>query len=299
MFWVPETLLGDDAPSSRPFALNGRSCRAFERAGDMNGLVQPVTCAKRADDMPLRRFAMRVVAELTRASDGGRNTASAVVAKLVTDFARSGDKQALSALLAEMRQRRVSAEDVMDAYLPDALGAIGQEWHDEEIDILHASLACARLQGLLRELGRAWASSRCGLVGDGRILLTLPAGEQHTLGAMLAANQLRRIGVSVKVMLLPRATELRDILTHNQFHAVFISVSNETSLLPCATMVQELRTWSQGHIPIVIGGGLVSSAQSDSKHRRIAEVSGADLVTSDIVCALQSCGIQQISAAAE
>lgn len=265
----------------------------------MNGLVQPVTCAQRADDMPLRRFAMRVVAELTRASDGGRNTGSAVVARLVTDFARSGDKQALNALLAEMRQRRVSAEDVMDAYLPDALGMIGQEWHDEEIDILHASLACARLQSLLRELGRAWAASRCGFGGDGRILLTLPAGEQHTLGAMLAANQLRRIGVSVKVMLLPRATELRDILTHNQFHAVFISVSNETSLLPCATMVQELRTWAQGHIPIVVGGGLVSSAQSDSKNRRIAEISGADLVTSDIVCALQSCGIQQISAAAE
>ena len=265
----------------------------------MDGLVQPVTSAKRVEDMPLRRFAMRVVSELTRASDIGHGPLSPAIAKMVTDFARSGDSRALNTLYAEMRLRRVSAEDVMDSYLPDALGMIGQEWHDEEIDILHASMACARLQNLLRELGRAWASDRSGHAGDGRILLTLPAGEQHTLGVMLAANQLRRIGVSVKVMLLPRATELRDILTHNRFHAVFVSVSNETSLLPCANMVRELRTWSQQHIPIVIGGGLVSGSISDTHHRRIAEITGADLVTSDIARALHSCGIQQISAAAE
>jgi methylmalonyl-CoA mutase cobalamin-binding subunit len=290
----------DGMSPSKPFGVRGgNSCRTCEGAEVMDGLVQPVTSTRRVEDMPLRRFAMRVVSELTRASDCGNGPLSGVIAKLVTDFARSGDNRALSALYAEMRLRRISAEDVMDAYLPDALGMIGQEWHDEEIDILHASMACARLQNLLRELGRAWASDRTGRMGDGRILMTLPAGEQHTVGLMLAANQLRRIGVSVKVMLLPKTTELRDILTHNRFHAVFISVSNESSLLPCGHMVRDLRTWSQHHIPIVIGGGLVSGSDSDNHHRRIAEITGADLVTSDISRALHSCGIQQISAAAE
>jgi methylmalonyl-CoA mutase cobalamin-binding subunit len=265
----------------------------------MNGLVQPATSAKRGEDMPLRRFAMRVVSELTRVGDGGQGPVSPIIARMVTDFARSGDNRALSALYAEMRLRRISAEDVMDTYLPNALGIIGQEWHEEEIDILQASMACARLQNLLRELGWAWASDRTGRVGDGRILLTLPAGEQHTLGLMLAANQMRRIGVSVKIMLLPRATELRDILAHNQFNAVFISVSNETSLLPCSNMVRDLRTWSQHHLPVVVGGGLVSAAISDNAQHRIAQITGADIVTSDIIHALQSCGIQKISVAAE
>ena len=265
----------------------------------MVGLVHPVTSSKHSEDMSVRRFAMRVVSELAQASGTGHAALSTIIAKLVTDFARSGDSHALSTLYAEMRMRRISAEEVLDAYLPNALGVIGREWHNEEIDILHASLACARLQNLLRELGRAWASDRMGPVGDGRILLTLPKGEQHTFGVMLAANQLRRIGVSVKVMLLPAATELRDVLAHNRFNAVFISVSNKTSVLPCAAMVRELRTWSHEDIPIVIGGGLVLRENSDTDHRRIADTTGADIVTSDIACALHSCGIQQTIAAAE
>ncbi len=265
----------------------------------MDGDVRSVLEMRSSANLSLRGFAMRVVSELARPSEGGHESFSADLAREIVSFARTGDQGRLSVLYTHLKQRRVTAEGVMDVYLPHAVQVIGQAWHDEEIDVLHASMACARMQNLLREMGRAWASDRTGRVDDGRVLLTLPVGEQHSLGAMLLANQLRRRGVSVKVMLLPRLAELRALLKRSQFHAVFISASNATSLEPCAKMVRELRCCADYAIPIIIGGGLVSSAFAGNDPLRIAEITGADTVTSDIERALHACGLQQVSAAAE
>ncbi|MCH8465435.1 MAG: cobalamin B12-binding domain-containing protein [Roseinatronobacter sp.] len=249
--------------------------------------------------LSLRSFAMRVVSELRRSVETAQRSFCPDLAGQIVAYARSGDQSRLSAIYSELQRRRVTADEVMDVYLPHAVTVIGHQWHEEEIDILHASMACARMQTVLREIGHAWVSDRSGRQGDGRVLLTLPVGEQHTLGAMLAANQLRRRGVSVKVMLLPEMAELRALIERNRFHAVFISVSNLSSLTPCAAMVRELRMVSGREMPIIIGGGLVSNEIVGNDPCRIAEITGADLVTNDIDQALHSCGIQQISAAAE
>ncbi len=261
--------------------------------------MQSVVEMRCNSSLSLRGFAMRVVSELARSSESCHGSFSPELGAEVVAYARTGDQSGLSALYAQLKRRRVTAEDVMDIYLPHAVSVIGQEWHDEVIDILHASMACARMQNLLREMGRAWVSDRSGRVDDGRVLLTLPEGEQHSLGAMLAANQLRRRGVSVKVALLPKPAELAELMQRSRFHAVFISASNESSLLPCARMVRDLRRSAEYHAPIIVGGGLVSSAIEGNDPARIAEVTGADMVTSDIERALHACGIQQVNVAAE
>lgn len=265
----------------------------------MDGEMQTTSLARPEVALTLRSFAMRVVSELARASGGGQASFSPDLADTLISYARSGDQGSLSELYAELQQRRVTADEVIDRYLPFAVNVIGQQWHDEEIDILHASMACVRMQNMLREIGRVWTSDRAGRAYGARILLTLPVGEQHTLGVMLAAHHLRRRGVSVKVMLLPDLTKLRDMIEHHRFHAVFVSVSNLSSLQPCALMVNELRAVTEGRVPVVIGGGLVSNEIADIDPRRIKEITGADVVTNNIEHALHSCGIQQVSVAAE
>lgn len=253
--------------------------------------------------LSLRSFALRVVSELTRSADTSAEQTDhplrPEISEQIIGYARSGDQGSLAALYAGLQRRRVTADEIMEQYLPHAVGQIGQAWHDEDLSILQASMACARIQNLLRELGRALTSDLSGRVHDGRVLLTLPVGEQHTLGAMLAANKLRRRGISVKVMLLPRIEDLCELAVRSHFHAVFFSVSNQTSLLPCAMMVRELRQAMSRNLPVVIGGGLVSSGVDGNDPRRIAEVTGADVVTNDIDHALHACGIQRMSAAAE
>jgi len=252
-----------------------------------------------ADDLPVRQFALRVVSELARVNGARMGAPAAELSSVLMRYARSGDPGLLSVLNAEMARRKVTAEEIMDVYLPIVVRKIGSERHDDQIDILQASMAFARLQSVLRELGKAWVSDQTGRASDGRVLLMLPHGEQHTLGAMFAATQLRRIGVSVKVMLTCHASILKETLARNRFHGVFISASNETSLQPSADLVRELRKHDPGNTMIVLGGGLVSREISDNDSGRIAAVTGADIVTNDISCALHACGIQQISAAAE
>ena len=252
-----------------------------------------------ADNLPVRRFALRVVTELAKVSGARADAPQLELASVLMRYARTGDAALLSALHAEMLRRRVAAEEIMDVYLPHAVQEIGADWHDDQIDILQASMAFARLQNLLRELSKAWVSDRVGRATDGRILLMLPRGEQHALGAMFAAHQLRRLGVSVKVMLTVSPELMAETLDRNRFHGIFISASNEASIKPCSDLIRSLRACDRSNTPIVLGGGLVSWAIGDSDSSRIAAVTGADIVTNDISCALHACGIQQISAAAE
>lgn len=265
----------------------------------MDGSDSMVSVMEHPDDQPVRRFALRVVSELVRVNGIRTGAPNQVLLGLVMRFASTGQASVLGEMNAEMARKHVLAEDMMDIYLPLAVQKIGADWHDDQIDILQASLGFARLQTLLRELGRAWSSDAMGRISSGRILLLLPRDEQHTLGAMFAANQLRRLGVSVKVMLVPDTRLLTELLLAHRFNGIFISVSNESAIRASGDLVGDLRARDPHKTPIVIGGGLVSGAIDGRDLSRIVSMTGADIVTNDIPYALHSCGVQQCSAAAE
>ena len=250
-------------------------------------------------DMPMRSFALRVVSELAR---GGHRQGARPIAHLghlLMQFARKGEAARLGEIFAEMKRQNLRAEDILDIYLPETVRDLGNQWHDDQIDILQASMAFTRLQTLLRELSHAWASDRMGGASDGRVLLMMPACEQHSLSAMFAANHLRRAGVSVKVLLAPTRAQIADIMARNRFHGVFISVSNLSSVEGCAAIVRDLRRCDRHSTPIVVGGGLVSGGIADIDTSRIEKACGVDIVTSDIAAALHFCGIRQFCVAAE
>ena len=128
---------------------------------------------------------------------------------LLLGHTTNGRPDPLDQLYTEMKYRGIGAEHIIDIYFPAAISKIGNDWHEGDLDILQATLRMSRLQALLRELGRAWVSDSVGTPTGPRILLVLPGGEQHTLGAMVAANQMRRIGVSVCVCLVPVLPDLK------------------------------------------------------------------------------------------
>lgn len=265
----------------------------------MDGQTQVPNHGRAVPALSLQSFALRVVSELARS--GGRaqeNLDHGLVHRLV-GYARSGDQGYLSVLYADLKQRRITSDDIVDRYLPQAVNIIGHQWHEEEIDILQASMACARMQNMLHEMGDAMPPDRGWRPQDGAVLLTLPKGEQHTLGVLLAASQLRRMGVSVKVLLQPDPPELRYEAMRNPFQAVFVSISNVSSLRPCKDIVDVLREEPGCGVPIVVGGGLVSAGIAGIDAPRIKKLTGADVVTNDIERALHCCNIQQTCAAAE
>jgi MerR family transcriptional regulator, light-induced transcriptional regulator len=252
-----------------------------------------------AETSSVTQLALHVVTELARSNVIETGAAQRDLLLLLVRFARYGDEAVMRRLQQEMRRLRVSAEQVIDVYIPEAVKAVGTCWHEGELDILQISIASARLQTLLRELGRAWVADQCGDNSGARVLLVLPRGEQHTLGSMIAANQLRRLGVSVRMQLLPSAenvvTELRDL----SFDALFLSVSNETSLETCQDLIKTVRTQVNSVVPVVIGGGIVTSRHPVLTPARLAALTGANIVTSDVIEALNFCGLLRRHEAAE
>ncbi len=247
----------------------------------------------------LTKFAMRVVSELTRSDRIETGRPHRHVLDLLIRHAKTGEQDALSQLYCEMRHRAISGEQITDVYFPAAIDRIGAEWHECDLDILQASIALSRLQSLLRELGRAWVSDRTGERTGPCILLALPAQEQHTLGAMIAANQMRRMGVSVRVALVPKFGEMQRLLRENRYSAVFVSVSNRSCLASCADLMKTIRDNSGNELPVVCGGGIVAEMGQDMSSAQLASLVGAGLATSNIPEALAYIGGQVKQYAAE
>ena len=252
-----------------------------------------------ASDSMLTQFAFRVVSELRRDSAVETGVPQRDVLDLLVGHTTHGDTKPLGRLFAEMKRRGIAAEQIIDIYFPAAITQIGTAWHEGELDVLQATLRMSRLQAMLRELGRAWLSDSAGNPMGPRVLLVLPGGEQHTLGAMVAANQMRRVGVSVRVCLIPKPALLAEQLQNHRFDAVFISAANQSSLASCADLVKSIRALPVGDLPIVIGGGILNGLRDDTDRKQLADQVGADLATLDVTKALSMCGFDTKVQAAE
>ena len=109
----------------------------------------------------------------------------------------STDPEAFEILKPELRRARVSATAVADLYIPEVARRLGAAWEADCLSFAAVTMGVARLQAILREIGACWSADRGGVVDGPMVLLVLPQGEQHTLGAMVLAGRLRRMGISV------------------------------------------------------------------------------------------------------
>jgi MerR family transcriptional regulator, light-induced transcriptional regulator len=193
------------------------------------------------------------------------------------------DEARLGACLAHLVRERVGAAEVADLYIPELARWLGAEWMDDRLSFVQVSLASARLQALLRAIGCAWSADAAAPGDDRAVVLVVPQGEDHSLGAMVLSGQLRRLGVTVRLALGPDPGEVAEILRAGRMAGVFISVSGTGQLAKARELVEEVRRFGPQGIPVVVGGVLLQ-ANIDAARRL-----GADLVTSDLHAALEAC----------
>lgn len=239
----------------------------------------------------IAQFALQVMSILVGDGAWAHRPPREDVLGLLVRGAITGDAQVLSRLTGEFRRHRIPAEAAVDIYIPAAVGAIGAAWHDDAIDILDATLAVARLQDLLREFGRGWRADAAG--GGGSVLMVVPEGETHTLGAMIATTQLRRLGVSVAVQLAPNRATLERLTSMRCFDALFVSVGNLGSLESGANIVKTIERRLRHRLPVVVGGSIPMELDA------VRRVIGADLATRDVREALSFLGLQASCHAAQ
>jgi methanogenic corrinoid protein MtbC1 len=206
----------------------------------------------------------------------------AVVRKLVKATLRDGAYDA-EVLLDDVLDGRVSSDQVVDIYIPEAARELGLMWLDDTITFARVTIASSRLQGLLTLLAPPWSAQFDDAADDINTLMILTAGDTHTLGPHVATAQLRRAGAAVRVLFAPSADSVLRLLEEDHYELVMFSCSRTESLATVAQVVRRMRTGLTGTPPIALGGLVLNHAD------KLKELTGVDIVTNDIKVAFRLC----------
>lgn len=130
------------------------------------------------------------------AKDGAPDAADTTRAEMVDRFVAAAarmDHAAIQAFLDDVGARG-SFEAVVDRYLFPALRALGEAWSQGIVSVAAEHEASA---AVARWLGAAYQAAATDDHGDRVVLVGLPPGARHELGALAFATAARRAGLRV------------------------------------------------------------------------------------------------------
>ena len=201
--------------------------------------------------------------------------------------ALSADRNACSTALATALAKGVRREDIADFYIPEVARAMGDEWCADELGFAGVTIGVSRLQSMLRDLGPDWSGDKSADPAAPSIMLLVPQEVYHTLGAMVLAGQLRRLGLSVRMMLGARPSEVAERIQRTKYDAVFISSSRGETLESLRRIVDVVKNATDQPPPVVIGGSLLEVETTEN----VTALTGADYATIRVYEALKHCGL--------
>lgn len=231
--------------------------------------------------------------------DGYRGLAAEVLESLASRRSRSGGqvKQALlqrlydcvtgplgqanAALCLEFRRSRVPMTDLADLYIPEVARRLGEAWEADRASFATVTVGLSRLHTLLHEVQADWVADGADTSRMSAALLIVPPQEQHTLGAMILASQLRRKGVSVCIRIAPEMSDLSGLVSDGRFDAAMVTLGSADRLETCAKLVKTLKTMTKGLLHVAVGGAVVEDC------RDVLLASGVDVVSNDVANVVQ------------
>lgn len=180
--------------------------------------------------------------------------------------------------VAELLGRGVSAEEIYLDLLPPVAQRLGEYWEDDVCDFMDVTVALGRLQHVVREVSRAFSSDGLddGRESVGRVLLSCPAGEQHTLGLLIVAEFFVRDGWVVNVGPPLADGGLAQLVRDEWFDVVGLSASCDTSLTKLASDIRRVRRGARNREVCVLVGGYVFGERPE-----LVDVVGADGLAPD------------------
>ncbi|SFS19847.1 cobalamin B12-binding domain-containing protein [Yoonia litorea] len=181
----------------------------------------------------------------------------------------------------------VPSEDIADFYVPFLARAYGDMWCADELTFGEVTIAVSRLQAVLRDLETDWPCADELRVSHATLLLVIPQDIFHTLGAFVLSGQLRRKGISVKMLLGGTSKTIADELSRSAFDAIFVSASQSDSLESLRLMIDAVKSAVEETPPIVVGGAILDA----EKTQKVLEETRADYATGNAEEALDFCGL--------
>ncbi len=177
------------------------------------------------------------------------------------------------AMLDELRGHRLSVDSVIDIYVPAIARILGEMWEESEIDFASVTVGSMRLQSLL-SIASSEALDFLRPVEDSYyMLVAVPEGEQHSLGAFVLAAQLRRLGARVEVSFCESPSEFVSRVICDTPHMILFSASCKASLATVSQLVLDTCNVVTCRPLIAMGGPAALCIENGM------EISGIDLIT--------------------
>lgn len=188
-------------------------------------------------------------------------------------------------LIDDFRAARISADQMADHYIPAAARKLGEDWLADRASFAQVTIGVARLQDMLHTIQQDWWADNADPVSQSAVLVIVPPGEQHSLGAMVVASVLRRRGISVCLRIAPGLSDLALLLADRRFDAAFISVGGADKVEMCAKLVKTLSQISSGKLHIAIGGCVAEHSAA------MLAATGAHIVSNDVGAVIAAFGL--------
>lgn len=194
-------------------------------------------------------------------------------------------------VLTSLMANGVSSDEIFQKYIPDTARYLGELWVSDQASFMDVTAGAARLQSLFRTRDAnstsAWMSRSIPLGHS--VLMVLPDFEDHSLGAFVAADDLRHHGLWVHMSIALDASEIVELLNANRFSMVGMSLATMESVDKCADLVDFLREKAELLPPVVVGGRAV-----DGNEDAIIRA-GADFVATSAKEAIELCGLPSVA----
>lgn len=188
-------------------------------------------------------------------------------------------------IIHEMRKTQVSGALIAESYVPRVARWLGDAWLTDELPFTSVTIACARLQTLVRRLDTVWTDMpQVQISTPPRFLVGICEGVQHSLGATILAGILRSRGYSVVLDLELTPQSMREKLNSLSLSGVFLSISDIDQFDRFNALIQEAKNVAP-NVPTVLGGAVLDQ-ETD-----IRPLTQADLITCDIDEALRFCRV--------
>lgn len=161
-----------------------------------------------------------------------------------------------------LTSRGIQVDAIVDYCIPQIARNYGQEWINDSLSFATVSVGCAHLQLVLKHI----IHQRGFNIANGKgtcILLAAVAPEQHTLGALVLADQLRRLDFSVKLCIGASIEDVTNIVLENKFEAVLFSASSVETVKASAQCVKKIRQCYTDQPLVFLGGSILSSHCSE------------------------------------
>ncbi|MCX7890119.1 MAG: cobalamin B12-binding domain-containing protein [Rhodobacteraceae bacterium] len=209
----------------------------------------------------VRQLADEALAEVARRPIVAGTADPATTERLAHETLRAGANG--GSVLALARSLGVGPLAMIDIYVGPVADWLGTAWCDDRLSFADVTRGCAVLHRVIGDVPCIFPP-QARPQRAGAVLVVVPQGEDHILGAATAVHQLRRAGFSVAAGFCPPDDEVEAAAARPEFDAVLLSVASIDRLDRVSGLTRRIRARTPA--PVLLGGAILGRIAPDALH---------------------------------